>query len=383
MTASDQQLPDPAITEDTTGNNGNNGNSDPGIPASARVETGWGRIETRLLITLTLLAVIYTLALAQLLLVPIALAFLLSLVLAPVMRWLALLRIPRPLSAAVIVLLLLSGLNYGVSQSVDPVSDWFERAPKLLKQLERKINPIKKTVEDMSKAADQVDRIASVNPVQTVEVKGISFSKLLYSNARGLATGAVTTTLLLYFILSWGQLMITRISHLQHRESRRDQFIELSVTLEAEISKYLSCITLINFGLGGVVAAALYLFGMPNPLLWGAVTALLNFIPYLGGLVTALLLGATALLTFDSLALPAMVVATFTLLNIIEGQIVTPLVLGQRLALNPLMVFLSVLFWFWLWGVAGALMAVPMLITLKLIGDRVEALRPIAVITQR
>jgi predicted PurR-regulated permease PerM len=78
-----------------------------------------------------------------------------------------------------------------------------------------------------------------------------------------------------------------------------------------------------------------------------------------------------------------MVVVTFALLTIIEGQIVTPLVLGQRLALNPLMVFLSVLFWFWLWGVAGALMAVPMLITLKLIGDRVEALRPIAVITQR
>lgn len=382
MTASDEQLPDP---EALGGNAADNGNTGPAIPGTsdARAETGWSRIETRLLIALTLLAVVYTLALAQLLLVPIALALLLSLVLAPVMRWLSLLRIPRPLSAAVIVLLLLSGLNYGVSQSIDPVSDWFERTPKLLKQLERKINPIKKTVEDMSKAADQVDRIASVNQVQTIELKGISLSKMLYSNARGLATGAVTTTLLLYFILSWGQLMLMRISHLQNREGRRDQFIELSVILEAEISKYLSCITLVNFGLGCVVAAALYLFGMPNPLLWGAVAALLNFVPYLGGLVTALLLGATALLTFEGLAVPAMVVVTFALLTIIEGQIVTPLVLGQRLALNPLMVFLSVLFWFWLWGVAGALMAVPMLITLKLIGDRVEALRPIAVITQR
>lgn len=380
MTASEKPLPDPATAGDT---NGNNRHSDPAIPARAQDNTGWSRIETRLLIALTLLAVVYTLALAQLLLVPIALAFLLSLVLAPVMRWLVRLRIPRPLSAAVIVLLLLSGLNYGVSQSIDPVSAWFERAPTLLKQLERKINPIKKTVEDMGKAADQVDRIASVNPAQTVEVKGISLSEMMYSNARGLATGAVTTTLLLYFILSWGPLMLKRISHLPNREGRRDHFIELSVILEAEISKYLSCITLVNFGLGCVVAAALYLFGMPNPLLWGAVAGLLNFIPYLGGLVTALLLGATALLTFDGLALPAMVVAAFTLLTIIEGQIVTPLVLGHRLSLNPLMVFLSVLFWFWLWGVAGALMAVPMLITLKLVGDRVEALRPIAVITQR
>nr|WP_082708974.1 AI-2E family transporter [Marinobacterium profundum] len=381
MTASDKQLPLPATTGDNS--HGDNGNADSAMPVSAPVETGWSRIETRLLIVLTLLAVVYTLALAQLLLVPIALAFLLSLVLAPVMRWLVRIRIPRPLSAAVIVLLLLSGLNYGISQSIDPLSAWFERAPRLLKQLERKINPIKKTVEDMSKAADQVDRIASVNPVQTVEVKGISLSEMMYSNARGLATGAVTTTLLLYFILSWGPLMLKRISHLQKREGRRDHFIELSVILEAEISKYLSCITLVNFGLGSFVAAALYLFGMPNPLLWGAVAGLLNFIPYLGGLVTALLLGATALLTFDGLALPSMVVATFALLTIIEGQIVTPLVLGHRLSLNPLMVFLSVLFWFWLWGVAGALMAVPMLITLKLVGDRVDALRPIAVITQR
>jgi predicted PurR-regulated permease PerM len=113
------------------------------------------------------------------------------------------------------------------------------------------------------------------------------------------------------------------------------------------------------------------------------VTALFNYIPYLGSLLTAVLLGITALLTFDGLAEPALVLAAFLGLTIFEGQIVTPLVLGRQLALNPLIVFLSVLFWFWLWGIAGALMAVPILITLKLIGDRVDWLRPLAVIAGR
>ena len=191
------------------------------------------------------------------------------------------------------------------------------------------------------------------------------------------------TTFLLYFLLSWGQVMLLRIMKLFDQHRQRQRYLELVTFLEGEISKYLFTITLINAGLGVVVAAALYALEMPNPLLWGVIAALFNYIPYLGGLVTAVLLGATALLSFDGLAVPALVVAVFAGLTIFEGQIVTPLLLGRRLALNPLVVFLSVIFWFWLWGVMGALMAVPMLITIKLISDRVESLRAISLIAGR
>jgi predicted PurR-regulated permease PerM len=341
------------------------------------------RIEARLLMGLMSLAVIYTLALAQKFLVPVTLAVLLSLVLAPVVRWLERFHVPRTLGAGFIVLMLLSALSYGLASSVEPVSNWFEHAPRILRQIEQKVYPIKKTVEEVSKTAEQVDRIASISTTQTVEVKGISFRDVLYANARGLITGTVMTALLLYFLLAWGRFMLMRVIGLLDEHDRRQRYLELSSILEGEVSKYLFTITLINFVLGTVVAAALYAFGMPNPLLWGAVAALLNYIPYLGGMVTASLLGVTALLTFEGLSLPALVVAAFAGLTILEGQIVTPLVLGRRLALNPLVVFLSVVFWFWLWGVMGALMAVPMLITLKLIGDRVEAMRPIAVIAGR
>jgi len=341
------------------------------------------RAVTRLLIVLVSLAVLYTLVLAQKILVPLALAFLLSLVLAPIVRWLERLHMPRTLGAGFIVLLLLSGLCYGVASSIEPVSNWVEQSPRILRQLEHKIYPIKKTVEEVSKTAEQVDRIASVSTVESVEIKAISFRDMLYANARGLVTGTVMTTFLLYFLLSWGQVMLMRIMQLLDEHRQQQRYLESATILENEISKYLFTITLINAGLGAVVAAALYAFGMPNPLLWGVIAALFNYIPYLGGLVTAVLLGATALLSFDGLAVPALVVAAFAGLTIFEGQIITPLLLGRRLALNPLVVFLSVVFWYWLWSVMGALMAVPMLITIKLISDRVESMRPIGLIAGR
>jgi predicted PurR-regulated permease PerM len=337
----------------------------------------------RLLLILVSLAVLYTLVLAQKVLAPLALAFLLSLVLAPIVRWLEWLHLPRTLGAGLIVLLLLSGLSYGVAGSIEPVSNWVEQSPRILSQLEHKIYPIKKTVEEVSKTAEQVDRIASVSTEETVEIKGISFRDMLYANSRGLATGTIMTTFLLYFLLSWGRVMLLRVTKLFDQHHQRERYLELATFLEGEISKYLFTITLINVGLGIVVAATLYAIGMPNPLLWGVIAALFNYIPYLGGLVTAVLLGATALLSFDGLAVPAVVVAAFAGLTIFEGQIVTPLLLGRRLALNPLVVFLSVVFWFWLWGVMGALMAVPMLITIKLISDRVDSMRAISLIAGR
>lgn len=341
------------------------------------------RLQIRLLTGLAVLAVIYTLALAQSFLVPIAMAFLLSLLLAPAVRGLERLHVPRTLGAGVIIVLLLTAIGYGVSSSLDPINTWFDEAPLVLKKLERKINPIKQTVEEVNKAAEQVDRLASVSANETVEIKGISIRDVLYANARGLVTGTVMTILLLYFILSWGWVIMARIGRLLGERKERHRFLELSIILESEISRYLAYITIINLGLGVVVAAALYALNMPNPLLWGTVAALLNYIPYLGGLVTAGLLGVTALLASDGLSLPSLVVGIFLLLTIIEGQIVTPLVVGKQLTLNPLVVFLSVVFWFWLWGVVGAFIAVPLLITLKLVSERVELMRSIAVITGR
>lgn len=341
------------------------------------------RSAAHLLAVLVTLAIIYTLGVAEKFLVPVTLAFLISMVLAPIVRWLERWHIPRTLGAGIVVIMLLTALGYGVARSMGPVGNWFDEAPAVLRKLELKIYPIKKTVEEVSKAAEQVDRITSVDSKKPVKHKTISSRDLLYENAEGLISGTVTATLLLYFLLSWGQVMISRIGGLLDEANSQQRFQELTRILEGEVSKYLSTITLINFGLGVIVGGTLFLLGMPNPILWGTVAALMNYIPYLGSLVTALLLGVTALLAFEGLTQPTLIVSAFLVLTILEGQIVTPLILGRQLALNPLVVFFSVLFWFWLWGIAGALMAVPILITLKLVGDRVKALRSISVITGR
>lgn len=341
------------------------------------------RTQNRLLMIFLGVVLIYALSVAQSLLIPVALAFLLSLVLAPVLRILEHARVPRTLGAGLLVAALLGGLGWGVYSFVDPVSEWVDRAPTVLRQLERKVYPIKKTVEDVGKTADQVDRITSVDTKKTVEVQKFSARDVLYQNARQLLVGLLMTSFLLYFFLSWGRVMWIRLARLVRNREHRHRFLELSRVMEGEVSRYLLVITTINAGLGVAVAGALYLLGMPDPLLWGSVAALLNFVPYIGALFTAVMLGATALLSMDGLALPSLVVAIFIFLTALEGQVVTPTVLGQRLALNPLVVFLSIVFWFWLWGVAGALMAVPILITLKLIGNRVPAMRPFALLAGR
>ncbi len=354
----------------------------PGTPAAT------GRALRAIQITLLILAVIYTLALARSFFIPLTLAFLISLVLAPVVKWLAHIHVPRALGAGAVVLALLAGLGFMLSSVLDPIEKWMESAPILLERLEEKVLPLKETVEEVSKTAEKVDRIASVDnkggaAARVTAGKSLHVRDMLYSNAMGLLAGLVIVTFLLYFFLSWGRVALLRIGELLGDSLEQKRFFALTTTLEVEVSKYLLTITVINILLGAAVAAALYLLGMPNPMLWGTVTALLNFIPYLGAVMSAIVISGAALLSFDGLGQPMLVVGAFGILTILEGQIFTPLVLGRRLALNPLVVFLSVAFWFWLWGVMGALMAVPILITLKLIGDHVGVLGPFAKLAGR
>jgi predicted PurR-regulated permease PerM len=140
------------------------------------------------------------------------------------------------------------------------------------------------------------------------------------------------------------------------------------------MSRYLAAVTLINLLLGAAVALAMHLLQMPNPLLWGTMVAILNFAPYIGALVSAAVLSLAALTTFPDIAAALAVPGTFLVLTVLEGQVITPAVLGRRTALSPAIVFISVIIWGWLWGIAGALMAVPIATSLKVICDHSPAL---------
>ncbi len=147
--------------------------------------------------------------------------------------------------------------------------------------------------------------------------------------------------------------------------------------IQKDISLYLLTVTMINAGLGVAVGTAMYGLGMPNPILWGVMAGCFNFIPYLGAIASAIVLTLVASVTFDQLGHILLVPVVFIVLNELEGMIVTPAVVGKRLSLNPVAIFIWLLLWGWLWGIPGTLLAVPLLAVIKIICDNITALAPI------
>jgi predicted PurR-regulated permease PerM len=153
--------------------------------------------------------------------------------------------------------------------------------------------------------------------------------------------------------------------------------VDIARQIETEVSRYLITITLINVGLGLAVWGAMALVHVPNPLLWGVVAAILNFIPFLGPLTMICLLAMVGFLTFPDLPHALIAPGAFVGLHVLESYLVTPTIVGRRLTLNPVVVFLGLIFWGWLWGIAGAILAVPIMMVLKIICEHSEPLAPI------
>jgi len=145
--------------------------------------------------------------------------------------------------------------------------------------------------------------------------------------------------------------------------------VEISHDVQRKISDYLFGVSLINFGVGLIVAGALFFLGVPNPVMWGVLAAVLNYVPYFGPMVMAVLLAAVGLLTFNTLSNVLLPAGVYLALHLLESNLVTPILIGRRMALNPLAIFASLIFWFWLWGVPGALLSVPILVSVKAVCD--------------
>lgn len=330
---------------------------------------------------LFLLAVFYTLYAARSLLLPVALAILFSLVLSPAVRGLRKTGIAPPVGAALIVLLMVFGVGLGAYSLVDPATRWLQHAPQTLESLEVKLRKLKKPVERVQAATQQVSSMTQVDngkkPTPVV-IQETGFAQAVLASTQTLLFNGVTALILLYFLLASGDTFLRKLVHVLPRFRDKVRAVEMAHAIEQEVSHYLFTITYINAGLGLATAVAMFLLGMPNPALWGGMVALLNFIPYLGASINLIVLTLVAILSFDSLAHAALVPITFLGLATLEGQIVTPLVLGQRLTLNPVIIFLALMLWGWMWGIPGMLIAVPFLVVLKIVANRIPALGPLA-----
>lgn len=330
------------------------------------------------IVGLFVLAVIYTLRVAQSLLLPIVLAVLLDFMLSPVVRWLKRFRIPEPFGAGLVVLVLLAGVSITVYRLSSPASEWVARAPASIDRVRHRLDAIRKPVEQMSRAAQRVEQATDVTPDRTpqVAIKGPSLVSQMFGGTASLVGNATMVVFLVYFLLAAGDLFLQKLVTVLPQLRDKKKAVQIARETEAQISIYLFTTVLINTGVGIVTGAVLYFLGMPNPVLWGVVAGVLNFVPYIGAIVNMVVLAMAAFVTFESTTHALMIPGAFLGLNLVESNLVTPVILGRRMRLNTVAVFVGLVFWWYIWGITGAIIAVPLVAVLKIVCDHIESLRP-------
>lgn len=330
---------------------------------------------------LFILASFYTLYFCRSFFLPIILALLLSLLLTPVVRLLTRLHLPQGLAAGIVFLALIGGVGLAVYELATPAYEWMQKAPRSLRTVEAKLRDLKKPVQTIGKATEQMEKMAQVGAAgsrpRAVAVSAPSLGARLLTHTTELVANASVMLILLFFLLASGDLFLRKLIRVLPSLADKRRAVEIARQVETEISAYLSTVTLINIGLGLATWLAMWWIGLPNPLLWGVVAAVTNYIPYLGAIVTYAVLLMAGFLTFDTLGQSLLPAGAFLVLNVLEAYLITPMVLGRRLTLNPVVLFLGLTFWGWLWGVAGAILAVPIMVVFKIFCDHIEPLAPI------
>jgi predicted PurR-regulated permease PerM len=325
--------------------------------------------------------VFWALYLAASLLVPIASAVLLSMMLAPPVQFLERFRAPRPLASGVVVLTVMALLAVGLVALAGPAKSWIERAPQSLQRIQQKLQSFTKPFDEIKKAADQLQeqtRPADSNGPQEVRVVRPALTDLVLLGSTLAIGSALSTTILLFFLLASGDVFLRKLVTVIPTFRDKKRAVDITRQIETDISFYLLSFTSVNVGLGIAMATVTALLGMPNPLLWGAVVAILNFVPYVGAIASMAILTMVGIQTFDSLPQALAAPALLLVLVAITAEVITPMVLGRGLLLNPVAIFIAIMLWGWLWGLVGVLLAVPLLASFKIICERVEALHGIA-----
>jgi predicted PurR-regulated permease PerM len=352
-----------------------------------KTETGFGgegdeqtgRNRSIAITGLFILAFFYTLYFTRAFLLPIVLALLLTFLLRPAVRALKRVKIPEVASAALVLILLLGVVGYGTVRVSRPAAEWMYNAPESLRRIELKVSHLRKLFEEASQAAEELKKIATLGTqnAMEVEIKRPGFTDAVLTGTQEVLIKSSVMFILLYLLLASGDLFQRKFIRLFSDENKKRQVQAITREVERKISRYLLTVTIVNTLMGISLGIGMYLVGMPNPVLWGVMAGFLVFIPYLGPLIGVSIVTFVALLTFDSIERTLLVPAIYLSLETLQGQILTPMVLGFRLALNPVAIFIWLIFWGWIWGITGALLAVPMLTVFKIFCDSTKSLAPV------
>jgi predicted PurR-regulated permease PerM len=328
---------------------------------------------------LFILTVFYTIYFMRSILLPVVIALLISYLLRPIVRGLAQLKLPLPVSAALILIGFLALVAYGISALTAPTIGWLQKAPAGLTELQHKLLPVKKSITRVTQATGEIEKLASAGgETKSVEVKRHPITEIFFLRTPEFIASAVLSAILLYFLLVYDQAFIAKLVRLLPTLSDKKTAVAIAHDIESQVSRYLFTVTAINAGLGLAVGTAVGLLGLPNPVMWGVMVALLNFVPYLGALTGIICMTVGALLSFDSLGYALLFPAVYLAFGTLEGSFITPWIMGRSLTLNPVIILLSLTFWGWMWGIVGIILAVPILAAIKIFCAHIEPLEPLA-----
>jgi predicted PurR-regulated permease PerM len=351
------------------------------LPPPVPARPAWPKASRASLTILATLAVLSALHVAAEILIPVAAAVVLQFMVAPAMRQLCRWRVPTPLSAAIIIVGLACMLMVGIYHLTSPAAQWLDRIPEVSARVQEKLRVVRDPVEQVAKASEQVEKATTVtaeSPTVQVTLRKPGLLEQLAGGVRSVLFGIGVTLVVLYFLLATGDLFKLKLVRVIDRWEDKKRAVATLSDIEHQVSLFLSTQTLINLGVGALVGLVLWGMGVPNPVLWGLVVALANFIPFFGFIVAASVITMVAVLSFESFWWALAAPGAYAVIKIIESNFISPNILGRSLTLNPLVIILSLLFWGWLWGPVGALLAVPILVIAKTVCEHVERLHTLA-----
>lgn len=324
---------------------------------------------------------------AEPVMLPLAVAIVLALALRPAVRWLMQRHIPAPVAALAVMGLLLVPMGFLFSRFAGPAMTWIETAPGTIAQLQSRLGGILRPARQLSEAAARVSRIAppdaEIRPQSTVEVNDHSIASSVFTWTGSALLGTAETITLLYLLLASGDSFLQKAVHLMPTWRDKRRTVRLAHEIQHGISLYLFSVGWINVVFGVVMGLVLAALGLPQAAMWGIAAGLLNFIPYFGPAVGVLSLGTAGLLAFDTVGAGLAPAGVYLALHLVEANLLTPLVVGRRVQLHPVVVFAALMYFVWLWGLPGAWVAVPLVVTLRIVGDEIPCLRPFAHLISR
>jgi predicted PurR-regulated permease PerM len=325
------------------------------------------------LFVLACMAVLYV---AADIILPLILAIVLKLLLQPLVRLLEGIHIPRAVGGVLSVLLVLLAFGGTISVLAGPAADWAGKLPDAIPKLRDSLGFLHEPIEAGQRMMKQIPGLGSEAGAASPQAPAVkNLLGAVLSGSASVTSSLFTTLLILFFMLVSGETFLRRMVEILPRFKDKRQAVELSQHIERDVSAYLLTVTCINALVGAATGCVMWLCGVANPVLWGAVAFVLNFVPILGAMVGMAVFLMASVVSLGVSWWALLPVGLYFVIHVIEGEFATPMLLARRFTINPVAVILALIFWYWMWGVAGAILAVPLLAITKIICDDLRPLR--------